>query len=155
MPSLVALRADYGPIVLVPRTVVATMQRYQEADQLSREAGGTFIGMYRGLNIEIVACTEPMKRDVRRKYSFDRLDPLHSEIIDRHWKSSGNTLTYVGEWHTHPEPVPEPSPGIDMVTWKSQVSRLGPLPLVFGICGIEKTKFWLGTKRRIVCLESI
>lgn len=155
MPSLISLRIDYGPIVLMPRAVVTTMKRYQEADQADREAGGTFIGMYRGLNIEIVACTEPMEKDVRRKHSFDRMDPRHAEIVDRHWKESGQKLTYVGEWHTHPEPHPEPSSGADLVTWRSEIKRLGPLPLVFGIGGTEDVRFWLGTARRIVRLQQI
>jgi integrative and conjugative element protein (TIGR02256 family) len=154
MPELIALRADYGPIVLVPTRIIARMRRYQRPAEANREAGGIFVGSYRARNLEIVDCTEPMPHDIRRRYSFERKDKAHADLSDGRWLRSGQKETFVGEWHTHPEADPIPSM-IDLSTWQAAVKKYGPLPLFFSICGTRRTRFWLGTPDRITCIEQI
>lgn len=154
MSELIALRADYGPIVLVPHRIITRMRRYQRSAEAELEAGGIFVGSYRARNLEIVDCTEPMSRDVRRRYSFERKDKAHADLSDRRWIKSGQKETFVGEWHTHPEADPVPSM-IDLSTWQTAIKKHGPLPLFFSICGTRRTRFWLGTPDRITRIEQI
>lgn len=151
MSSFIALRADYGPIALVPRPVMNRMRRYQMPTEANREAGGIFIGNFRDRHIEVTACTEPQSGDKRDRYSFDRLDPAHAEAATRHWRNSDGTETFVGEWHTHPEAHPSPSI-IDLSTWKAALDKYQPMPLLFSICGMTETAFWLGASGRFVKL---
>lgn len=154
MSELIALRADYGPIVLMPRKFIARMRHYQQPAEADREAGGIFVGSYRARNLEIVDCSEPMALDVRRRYSFERKDKGHAELSDGRWLSSGQKETFIGEWHTHPESDPAPSV-LDLSTWQKSIKNCGPFPLFFSICGTRRTRFWLGTPNRITQINPI
>lgn len=154
MSPFLALRANYGPIVLIPRKVVSRMRRYQMPNEAQREAGGIFIGNYRDRHIEVLRCTEPMPGDRRQRYSFDRMDPHHAVTAEALWRKSGRTSTFVGEWHTHPETHPSPSP-IDRSTWKSVVDKCHPMPALFSICGKTNVYFWLGTTSSLVELTIV
>ena len=50
-------------------------------------------------------------------------------------RGSAGTIGYVGEWHTHPEPVPSPS-GQDCANWRNLV-RQTKHPLAFVILGTD------------------
>jgi integrative and conjugative element protein (TIGR02256 family) len=67
---------------------------------------------------------------------FDRRDPGHQAEALHRWRQSGRTMTFVGEWHTHPEPVPSPS-FIDKMTWKRIAKRHRVTPVVFIIRGFS------------------
>jgi integrative and conjugative element protein (TIGR02256 family) len=128
-------------LVEVADEVVGTIEGYSRAEEAKREAGGILIGAYRGPHVEIVACTTPMPKDRRLWNLFDRNDPGHRAQAMRHWRESGRTLTFVGEWHTHPEQVPTPS-FIDRITWKRAGRRHNAGPLVFMIRGLSG--WWWG-----------
>lgn len=130
------------------------MCRYQMPNEAHREAGGIFIGNYRDRHIEVIRCTEPMPNDRRQRYSFDRMDLRHEETAQAVWRKSGRTATYVGEWHTHPETHPSPSM-IDLSTWQSVIRKSHPMPVLFAICGMTETYFWLGTTNRLVQLNVV
>lgn len=127
---------DSSGYILVPLDVIRTMESFIQTPTSPTEAGGIFIGYYRGIHIEVVSCTTPYPRDQRTPILFDRKDPRHQKEVLKHWKSSGNTLTYVGEWHTHPENVPTPS-SRDLKTWKNIIHKHRPFPIFFLICGSE------------------
>ncbi len=114
---------------MVERTIAA----YVADPEIQKEAGGIFIGSYRGPHIEINTCTTPMPRDVRRPTLFDRSDPGHQATALNAWKMSGGTETYVGEWHTHPVDDPIPS-NLDLQTWRA-VMKIFADPLIFLIAG--------------------
>src|ERR1700761_6135687 len=107
-----------GPFVLIPAAVVQAIDAYKDD---RTEAGGILLGSYRGPHIEIVACTEPGAEDRRLPPLFDRRDRCHQQTATRNWTESDGTITFVGEWHTHPQDVPGPSL-IDLKTWEEVVN---------------------------------
>jgi integrative and conjugative element protein (TIGR02256 family) len=136
-------------LVEVADEVIATIESFSHAPQADREAGGILIGSYRGPHVEIVDCTTPMPQDRRLWNLFDRKDPGHRDRAMRHWRESCRTVTFVGEWHTHPEPMPSPS-FIDRSTWRRIGKRHKVGPLVFVIRGIEG--WWWGVlQRKALC----
>ena len=134
-----------GPFVLIPATVVQTINAYKDDRS---EAGGILLGSYRGPHIEIVACTEPGSGDRRLPTLFDRRDACHQQAATDHWTESGGTITFVGEWHTHPEDIPEPS-SVDLKTWEKVVGEAPLFPAIFLIRGRSAWWHGLGRARKI------
>lgn len=93
------------------------------------ERGGILIGQYRGPHIEITDITVPGKSDRASLFRFDRRDAVHQRSAMKAWRTSGNTKTYVGEWHTHPFGAATPS-GMDKRTWERLTRETGG-PLIF------------------------
>lgn len=111
-------------------------------NQLSRpESGGILLGYRRGSHLHIVAATIPQPDDKRLRYHFFRCDPNHQKAAYRQWERSGNTMDYVGEWHTHPEAKPTPS-SLDMSEWK-KICSARKESMVFIIVGLAGV-FWVG-----------
>jgi integrative and conjugative element protein (TIGR02256 family) len=132
-------------LVEVADEVVSTIESYARGVETKKEAGGILIGAYRGPHVEVAACTTPMRNDRRLWNLFDRNDLGHGERAMLHWRESGRTLTFVGEWHTHPELVPTPS-FVDLRTWKRLGNRQKAMPLVFAIRGLSG--WWWGLMQR-------
>jgi integrative and conjugative element protein (TIGR02256 family) len=111
----------------VCRALAASAKKYNSQP----EAGGIFLGTYRGNDIEVVGRTMPGPDDTRTFFSFLREDPTHQTAATEAWKISGRTQTFVGEWHTHPVGGVEPS-SIDIATWK-RIARDQRRPMVFAL----------------------
>ncbi|WP_089367487.1 Mov34/MPN/PAD-1 family protein [Azospirillum sp. RU38E] len=109
------------------------MAQFTQPPEDTHEAGGLLLGCLRGPHIEVRACTPPMATDARSRYMFHRRDPGHQITAVKAWRESGQTITCIGEWHTHPESIPSPS-GIDRNTWRTQCRR-AKHPLVYLILG--------------------
>lgn len=146
------MRAPSGAVVIVPGDVVETIQSYAAGNERSAEAGGIFIGAYRAKHIEVVSCTVPMLGDVRKRYSYDRKDQGHQASAMAAWHESGYSLTYVGEWHTHPENDPSPS-FVDKRTWKGVMKKRANLPFLFLIQGWRERWCALGQGGRLFNLS--
>ena len=123
-------------LVEVADDVIELIVGYSRGEESNREAGGIFVGAYRGPHVEIVSLTTPKPKDTRTWSMFDRNDPAHGEVALKYWRESGRTLTYVGEWHTHPEAFPTPS-FLDRTAWRRAGRRHKTGPLVFAIRGYE------------------
>lgn len=134
MSSIVAGRTSTGVFVAIHVSVLSTIRRYSLPAERPTEAGGIFIGAYRSRHIEIVSCTVPMANDTRRRFSFDRADHRHQAAALSAWRESGHTLTFVGEWHSHPEAVPSPS-WVDRRTWTKVMKHQPAFPHFFMIQG--------------------
>lgn len=106
---------------------------YRQIGLHSTEAGGILVGYRRGPHIEIVETSFPLALDVRRRNSFERKDLGHQAFCDSLWEGSCGTMTYVGEWHTHPEVKPSPS-FFDRSEW-NKLKKCYEDPLVFLIAG--------------------
>jgi integrative and conjugative element protein (TIGR02256 family) len=112
------------------------LQHFAECRQTRlwlREAGGLLFARIVGNDITIEEATGPRRTDRRSRYSYegDRLAE-QPEIDDRHARG----LDYVGDWHTHPERWPKPSPDDD----RAMISRVREsqhqlLGFVFAIVG--------------------
>lgn len=130
-----------------------TMSHYTRGSERAREAGGIFLGSYRGPHIEITAITEPLPGDRRARHVFNRRDPGHRAAAKSAWEKSGRTKTFTGEWHTHPEEVPTPS-AVDLSTWKSLMNRSKD-PLAFIILGWSRNWYGIGHEGRILTAKPI
>lgn len=136
----VILRAGLR-LVGIADHVIEAIDHYSRPPENASEAGGILLGSYRGVHIQIVACSQPLPRDRRTFVRFDRRDPGHQHLATRHWRESGRTRTFVGEWHTHPESNPSPS-SLDRRTWRKVARQNVAGSTVFLIKGYND--WWAG-----------
>jgi integrative and conjugative element protein (TIGR02256 family) len=92
----------------------ATMLGFLQHGPRRYEAGGVLIGRHLIGSEDIIVdrVTTPMRGDKRSRFSFYRAHKRHQRAVGRAWNASRGVYTYLGEWHTHAEPVPSPS-GLD------------------------------------------
>lgn len=97
---------DSGEIVILTDAVLEHFRHHQQLRKRDTEAGGQLFGGIQRETITIEEATGPRRSDIRSRYSYipDR-KAEQREINDRF--ASG--LHFIGDWHTHPEPVPHPS----------------------------------------------
>ena len=112
------------------------------------ESGGILIGsiLIDGKTIEINDCTEPIEGDKSSRCGFYRCNK-HNECLDVKWKESNFIKMYLGEWHTHPQPIPTPS-YVDKQSWKRLIKNSiteSPI-IIFIIVGTETIEIWIGNK---------
>lgn len=143
----IVLEWQPAKFVLIHLDCLKKMSRYTRGSERDREAGGIFLGNYRGLHTEITAITEPLPLDRRGRFVFDRNDPGHHQAARSAWTRSGRTTTFTGEWHTHPEDVPFPS-SVDLGTWAELVKKSVD-PLTFIILGWRSNWYGVGHGGRI------
>jgi len=92
---------------------------HQQHDGDSLEAGGQLFARFSDHEITITSVTGPRLADRRSRYLY--LPNRHEEqreIDEMHRKG----LHFVGDWHTHPEAIPTPSPS-DIRTIKEAVAK--------------------------------
>lgn len=134
--------------------VVAEIRRFTGPDESRLEAGGILLGCYRGPHVEVLQCTTPMRKDSRTRFGFVRRDPGHQRAADGAWRSSGGTINFVGEWHTHPEDHPRPS-NIDRNTWAKLMRKRRHDALIFLIAGRVGFYCDLGLDARLMNMTSV
>jgi len=92
--------------VVVSEQAQQTFLRYRQAHLFRSEAGGLLFAKISATQIAIQEATSPSRRDYRTRGRFI-LDLVEAQkVIAERFSSK---LHYVGEWHTHPEPVPRPT----------------------------------------------
>lgn len=149
-----------GCLFKLDQAVVTVMQRYMQRAADDLEAGGVLMGRrLRGQPHLIVdELTTPMLGDRRRRTRFSRGYETHQRILDEKWQQSGGTCGYLGEWHTHPEPVPAPS-ATDLRNWRRHLldDVFDGDYLYFIIIGTEEIRAWEGrcSDRHITLLAQI
>lgn len=145
---LVYKRPNGGRIKL-PIEVISSINEYVQNERHKPEAGGVILGRHilNSLDVVIDKITFPMPGDRAARTSFFRKKQAHQLIIDREWEASGHTCTYLGEWHTHPEPYPSPST-IDTFGWDKKLKKdiFDSDSLYFLIVGTAEMRMWEGHK---------
>lgn len=102
------LSFSIGPIIVrITSQALATFGAHRQRRCFQREAGGQLFARIRENNWEIVIATGPRARDRRGRFSFWPHRASEQDEIFRHHALG---LDYVGDWHTHPQDVPNPSP---------------------------------------------
>jgi integrative and conjugative element protein (TIGR02256 family) len=144
--NLVFVRPNGGRIKL-PAEVIASIVAYVQNDGQKPEGGGVILGRYilDTQDVVIDKISFPMPGDKATRTSFLRKKKSHQQVIDREWEFSNHTCTYLGEWHTHPEPYPSPS-CIDNINWKRKLKRdvVDSDSLFFLIVGTAEMRMWEG-----------
>ena len=144
--NLVYVRPNGGRIKL-PAEVIASIRGYIQNDAQKPEGGGVILGRYNLDTHDVVndKVSFPMPGDRATRTTFFRKKKSHQQVIDREWEASNYTCTYLGEWHTHPEPYPSPS-CIDNNNWKRKLKNdiVDSNSLFFLIVGTAEMRMWEG-----------
>lgn len=127
--------------ILIESNVIDVISKHRQNTPSKLEAGGILLGYRRGNHIHIAHASEPQKNDKRQRFNFFRQDQKHQELATSLWYSSGETIDYIGEWHTHPVKIPSPS-SIDLREW-SKICKFRKIPMVFVITGTHDD-LWIG-----------
>lgn len=73
------------------------------------EAGGILLGRVYASEIVVEAATTPNPADRAGRFFFDRSHGVAQAAVNAAWKASEGEQLYLGEWHSHPAKVAEPS----------------------------------------------
>ncbi|WP_145034914.1 Mov34/MPN/PAD-1 family protein [Caulifigura coniformis] len=96
-----------GQSICFAPEVLAHFHRHRQTRWYHREAGGQLFATTAGLVLTIVEATGPRRSDRRTRVSYvPNRAAEASEIADQQTRGR----VFVGDWHTHPESVPNPSP---------------------------------------------
>ncbi len=129
---------------------VAMMRSYEQHAPDSLEAGGFLMGRYLrgGFDIVVDRITVPMPGDERERFGFFRAQAAHQRELDEAWEKSGGTCCFLGDWHTHAEPSPTPSP-IDLDNWQRMLREdiQDDEACFFVIVGQQELRAWEGNRR--------
>lgn len=132
--------SDNHLVVILPH-VAEILLSYRQIKPHSAEAAGVIIGERRGDHLVIQRISEPGPGDKRSRYAVDRCGPTHQVTVEQAFFQSEGTLQYLGEWHTHPEDCPTPSPR-DLKSWRKHLTE--PEPMVLIIVG--RSEIWVAKK---------
>ncbi|QIF45470.1 peptidase [Aeromonas hydrophila] len=127
-----------GGLIIVETAVLHILNRYRQLHHSQPEQGGVFIGEIRPPHIIITHVTEPSPYDQASRFGFVRKKQHHQVMVDQLWHTSGGYLTYIGEWHTHPESNPLPS-ATDVSSWRKGLPKNSTS--IVAIIG-QKTDWW-------------
>jgi len=132
------------------------MSKYIQDERKKTEGGGVILGRFiiETNDIVIDFVTEPMPGDKRSRTRFKRGVKNHQAIIDKYWYISNGTINYLGEWHTHPEPIPNPS-FIDVKSWKKMLSydKFDSQCLYYIIIGTNEIGVWEGDRKALKFIQ--
>lgn len=109
--------------IVISTDVLSRLADLRQLDSHRPESGGLLLGrLFGGGNESAVeAVTVPGSGDRQSRFSFFR-SSVHQRAAEQYWKRTGGEGTYLGLWHTHPEPVPSPS-GVDLEDWRRALKK--------------------------------
>jgi integrative and conjugative element protein (TIGR02256 family) len=121
---------------------------FRQLAKQTPESGGVLIGKHlnSGGVLLIDQLTPPQKSDKQGRCEFYR-STEHNKLVNEIWLKSNKHSTYVGLWHSHPEPIPNYSP-VDKQDWQNALiqSRYEGNKLFFAILGQTHIRMWMGIK---------
>lgn len=95
-----------GPAITLFEPILATFDRFRQLSPRAKEAGGQLFARFEGADTILLEATPPNWLDRRSRNGFSPNRWMQQrEIRNRHARG----LHFVGDWHTHPEPIPHPS----------------------------------------------
>ncbi len=94
-----------GTIIFGNR-VIETFKKFQQSDDTKLEAGGQLFAALNEGRIDVLHATVPGEKAARGRYFFRPNRRKEQQEIKAAFKKK---LHFVGDWHTHPEPLPSPS----------------------------------------------
>ena len=134
----------YGRRVTVYEEVVGVWHGHRQTEATAAESFGVLMGTTSvdRREIWIEAVTTPMPRDQRSRFSFALRDPGHQRAVSRTFAATDGRAIYLGTWHTHPEPVTEPT-GIDRNDWVTCLRANRGRPLAFVVVGTQEVRVFV------------
>jgi len=137
----------YG-LIRVSKELLTKLCNFRQLATQSPESGGVLIGKH--LNsagvLLIDQLTPPQKSDKQGRCEFYR-STEHNKLVNDIWQKSNKHSTYVGLWHSHPEPIPNYSL-IDKQDWQNALiqSKFEGDKLFFAIVGQTHIRIWEGVR---------
>lgn len=95
-----------GQTLILDNAVLVHFERNRQRTAKHREAGGQLFACFEGNTIRVKRATGPRASDHRSLMTFIPNRLAERREIKELFKSG---LHYIGDWHTHPEPIPSPS----------------------------------------------
>lgn len=133
-----------GRQIKICNNVLENIIEYLQNNKNSAEAGGVIIGRENisNSNLIIEFVTVPMPGDVRTRNRFYRKDKKHVQFFEELYEKNSEIYAYIGEWHTHPEAIPNYS-FIDTKNWK-KIGKSAPKnsKQYHIIAGYEAFRIW-------------
>lgn len=149
MSAGIVFKTRRGSRLKLDGSVVKLLASHRQVAPHHHEAGGVLLGRHLLASSDIVVdeISEPMNGDTRSRFQFRRDRDNHQRRIDEAWQASRGTCVYLGEWHTHPEPVPTPS-STDLHDWRRRLRTdiFDGNALYFIIVGIQHIRAWEGAR---------
>ena len=108
-----------GELVILTDAVLEHFHRHQQQRKRDTEAGGQLFGRIHEKIITIEEVTGPRRSDIRSRYSYVPDRKAEQREINERFPSG---LHFIGDWHTHPEPIPQPS-GTDLGNMRECVKK--------------------------------
>ncbi|QDS91408.1 hypothetical protein FF011L_01380 [Roseimaritima multifibrata] len=99
--------ANSDQCIVVETQVLEVFDDYRQDRCWKREAGGQLFAKLTNDEIVLKIATSPTRKDIRRRFQFIPFLKNQQEEINSQFESG---LFFVGDWHTHPQTVPEMSP---------------------------------------------
>lgn len=134
-----------GGTVEFHESAAEVMCRYRQLSKRDAEAGGMILGrlVVESNDLVVDEVTEPTKLDRKGRFFFIRRRRAAQSRVNQAWLGSNGTRNYLGEWHSHPEDNPTPSP-VDIENWHriGSQARFEQDFLLFAIVGRTKTRVW-------------
>lgn len=130
--------------------VVAILDFHKQRKSNDNERGGIILGKIQDNNIIINRLSVPTELDKSSRYNFERHRLSAQIIIDYEFHNSSKKITYLGEWHTHPEDNPSPSQ-TDLKMIQQQISSniIHTDFLILMIQGRESLYFGIKDKKQL------
>jgi integrative and conjugative element protein (TIGR02256 family) len=101
------LLPDDKDLLIFDDLVVGHFSRNRQLHQRVPEVGGQLFAEFSGEAVMIKRATGPRPQDSKGRYFFSPDRRLERQEIALNFD---NGLHYVGDWHTHPQDRPTPSP---------------------------------------------
>lgn len=124
--------------ILWSEGVLRVLERHRQRGRASREAGGILLGEVSETAVLVSRVTAPSSRDRRSRFGFVRDRKVAQVIVDHEHLNSEGRVTYIGEWHTHPERSAEPSAVDERMIREQLASNVVPAGfLLLVVLGLE------------------
>lgn len=140
--SIILEKADRQ--IKICKKILQILKKNVQSGKENCEVGGVLIGRENISNSNLIVeyITEPMRGDKRSRNRFYREDKGHIEFYKNLYDKSGGVYAYVGEWHTHPEAIPQYS-CLDLKNWKKIGKEAGKGNIQLHIIvGYDAIKIW-------------
>lgn len=142
-----------GEVIVLVDSVVAHVTQFAQHDSQANEAGGQLFARLEENRVIVAEATGPRPTDYCSRASFrpDR-SAERKEIKSYHRRG----LHFVGDWHTHPEPVPTPSTtDVASITecYSRSIHSLGAFVLLIVGTKDPPLGFWLSLHNESVCSQ--
>jgi integrative and conjugative element protein (TIGR02256 family) len=125
--------------------VISTFDKYKQLPG-RQESGGILLGRVYENKIFVEAVTAPSYWDRAGLTFFTRNRSKAQDLVNNAWHDSEGELIYLGEWHTHSEPHPQPSTtDRTMIRKMLQESKMEIDFLVTVIVGVDD--YWIGLQK--------